>query len=78
MDTTPAEILHAAIDELLFVVDKSAEDLRMFHTKLAKARLAPLPQFPRATLITTAHIVDDLKRVERDLRDVLVALGLAS
>jgi hypothetical protein len=78
MDSTPAGIVHAAIDELLFVVGKSAEDLRMFHDTLAKARLAPLPPFPRATLITTAHIVDDLKRVERDLRDVLISLGLAS
>jgi hypothetical protein len=76
MDETPAEIVHAAIDELLFVVGKSAEDLRMFHDTLAKARLAPLPPFPRATLITTEHIIDDLKRVERDLRDLLVSLGL--
>jgi hypothetical protein len=77
MDETSAEIVHAAIDELLFVVGKSAEDLRMFHDVLARARLAPLPPFPRATLITTEHIIDDLKRVERDLRGVIVSLGLA-
>ena len=78
MDPTPSEMVHAAIDELLFVVGKSADDLRMFHDTLAKARLAPLPPFPRATLITAEHIIDDLKRVERDLRNVLVSLGLAS
>jgi hypothetical protein len=78
MDPTPTEIVHAAIDELLFVVGKSADDLRMFHDTLAKARLAPLPPFPRATIIATEHIVDDLKRVERDLRDVLVSLGLTT
>jgi len=50
----------------------------MFHDTLAKARLAPLPPFPRATLIATEHIIDDLKRVERDLRDVIVSLGLAA
>ena len=78
MDDAPSEIVHAAVDELLFVVGKAAEDLRMFHDTLAKARLTPLPPFPRATLIATEHIIDDLKRVERDLRDVLVSLGLAA
>jgi len=78
MDDAPAEIVHAAVDELLFVVGKAAEDLRMFHDTLAKARLTPLPPFPRATLIAAEHIIDDLKRVERDLRDVLVSLGLAA
>jgi hypothetical protein len=77
MDPTPAEIVHAAIDTLLLVVATSAEDLHAFHDALAKARIAPLPPFPRATLVVTERIVDDLKRVERDLRDVLVALGRA-
>jgi hypothetical protein len=54
-----------------------AEDLHAFHDALAKARIAPLPPFPRATLVVTERIIDDLKRVERDLRDVLVALGRA-
>jgi hypothetical protein len=75
MDQTPAEIVHTAIDELLLVVAKSAEDLKAFHDALARARMAPLPHIPRTTLIITERIVDDLKRVERDLRDVLVALG---
>ena len=77
MDERPTEIVHAAVDELLLVVGTTAEDLRLFHAVLAKARLAPLPPFPRATLITIEHIIDDVKRVERDLRDVLVSLGLA-
>ena len=45
MDDAPSEIVHAAVDELLFVVGKAAEDLRMFHDTLAKARLTPLPPF---------------------------------
>jgi hypothetical protein len=77
MDPTPAEIVHTAIDELLFVVAKSAEDLHAFHDAVAKARIAPLPPFPRITLVVTERIVNDLKRVEGDLRDVLIALGLA-
>ena len=77
MEHTPADIVHAAIEELLVVVAKSAEDLSMFHDAVAKAKIAPLPPFPRATLIITERIVDDLKRVDRDLRDVLTALGLA-
>jgi len=76
MDPTPAEIVHTAIDELLLVVAKSAEDLRAFHDTVANARIAPLPPFPRAALIITRRVVDDLKTVERDLREVLVALGL--
>ena len=76
MDQTPAEIVHAAIDELLGVVAKSADDLRAFHDAVARARIAPLPPFPRATIIVAERIVDDLKRVDRDLRDVLVAMGL--
>jgi hypothetical protein len=76
MDQTPDEIVHSAIDELLVVVAKAADDLRAFHDVVAKARIAPPAPFPRATLIITERIVDDLKRVDRDLRDVLVALGL--
>ena len=77
MDPTPAEIVHTAINELLLVVAKSADDLHAFHDTVAKARIAPVPPFPRAALIVTERIVEDLKRVECDLREVLVALGLA-
>jgi hypothetical protein len=76
MDPTPSEIVHAALDTLLTVVGKSADDLRSFHDAVAKARLAPLPPFPRTTVVITERIVEHLTKVELDLRDVLVALGL--
>ena len=76
MDPTPSEIVHTALDTLLTVVGKSADDLRSFHDAVAKARLAPLPPFPRATVVMTEQIVEQLTKVERDLREVLVALGL--
>ena len=37
----------------------------------------PLPSFHRAASIITERTVDEMKRVERDLRDVHIALGLA-
>jgi hypothetical protein len=74
MDPLPSDIVRTAIDTLLAVVAKSAEDLKAFHDVVARARIDPLPPFPRATLLTTERIVDDLKRVEQDLRDVLAAL----
>lgn len=76
MDESPIEIVRSAIDALLAVSAKSADDLRAFHDVVAKARNGPLPRFPRATLIVTERIVEDLNRVERDLREVLTALGL--
>lgn len=76
MDPTPSEIVHAALDTLLTVVAKSADDLRAFHDAVAKARLTPLPPFPRATVIITERIVERLTKVDVDLREVLVALGL--
>ena len=51
-------------------------DLRTFHDILACARLAPLPPLPRATVILTERIVNDLKQVDMELREVLTALGL--
>jgi hypothetical protein len=76
MDPTPSEIVHAALDGLLTVVGKSADDLRSFHDAIAKARLAPLPPFPRATVVITERIIEHLTKVDRDLREVLIALGL--
>jgi hypothetical protein len=75
-DPCAPEIVNDAITALLAVVAKSADDLYAFHDVVSKAHLAALPPFPRASLLVTERIVDDLKRVERDLRDVLVALGL--
>jgi hypothetical protein len=70
------EIVRDAISGLLAVVGKSADDLNAFRDAVSKAHIGTLPPFPRASLLITERIVDDLKRVERDLRDVLVALGL--
>jgi hypothetical protein len=77
MEDPSAPIVNEAIDTLLLVVAKSADDLRRFHEVVAKARVGVLPAFPRETVVTTERIVNDLKRVEVDLRHVLSALGLA-
>jgi hypothetical protein len=76
MEPTPAETVHLAIDDLLAVVAKAADDLQMFHAAVSRARIAPLPPFPRATVTLTASIVDHLQKVEQELREVLTALGL--
>jgi hypothetical protein len=76
MDPTPSEVVHAALDTLLTVVSRSAADLHSFHDTVAKARLASLPPFPRMTIIVTERIVERLTKVDEELREVLVALGL--
>jgi hypothetical protein len=76
MEPTPAETVHLAIDDLLAVVAKAADDLQMFHAAVSHARIASLPPFPRATVTLTASIVDHLQKVEQELREVLTALGL--
>jgi hypothetical protein len=75
-DPTPPAIVNDAITALLVVVARSADDLRRFHDVVSKARRESLPPFPRQTVVTTERIVNDLRRVEEDLRQVLVALGL--
>jgi hypothetical protein len=75
-DPTPTEIVHSALDALLQVVAKSADDLRRFHDTVAKVRLAPLPPFPRASVVLTERIIERLTEVDVDLREVLAALGL--
>jgi hypothetical protein len=76
MEPTPVEIVHVAIDDLLAVVAKAADDLHMFHVAVSRARIAPLPPFPRATVALTSSIIERLKKVEHELREVLTALGL--
>ena len=78
MNTEPSdsEIVHAAIDALLIVVGRSADDLRSFHDTVAKARVAERPPFPRVAVATTQSIIDHLKTVEEKLQEVMVALGL--
>jgi hypothetical protein len=78
MESRPSEIVHEAIDTLLLVVDQSARDLRAFHDALQHARIAPLPPLPRATMVTTESIVNHLKSVDQELRQVLIALGLTA
>ncbi len=75
-DPSTPGIVNDAIDTLLLVVAKSADDLRAFHAVVSKARVGPMPPFPRVTVLTTERIVNDLRRVEEDLRHVLVALGI--
>ena len=77
MEPKPSDIVHEAIDTLLLVVDQSATDLRAFHDAVQHARIAPLPPLPRATVVTAESIVSHLKKVEEELRQVLVALGMA-
>jgi hypothetical protein len=78
MDPKPSEseIVHAAIEALLVVVARSADDLRMFHDALAKARMARQAPFPRVAVSTTESIIEHLKKVDEQLREVMVALGL--
>jgi len=75
-EPTPNEVAQAAVDALLQVLAQSARDFRTFHDVLAHARLAPLPPFPRATVLLTRRIVDRLTTVDRELEEVLLALGL--
>jgi hypothetical protein len=76
-DPAPSDVVRSALDALQEVVAKSADDLRFFHDTLAKARLAPLPPFPRASVILAEHVVEHLTAVEHDLEQILVALGLS-
>jgi hypothetical protein len=75
-EPTPAEIVHVAIDDLLLLVAKAADDLRTFHAAVSRARIAPLPPFPRTSVAVTSSIIKNLRKVEEELREVLLALGL--
>jgi hypothetical protein len=75
-EPTPTEIVHVALDELLLVVAKAADDLQMFHAAVSRARVAPLPPFPRASVSLTSSVIKNLQKVEEELRDVLIALGV--
>ena len=75
-ESTPVDTVHVALDDLLAVVAKTADDLRAFHATVSHARIAPQPPFPRATVVLTVRIIDHLRKTEEQLRDVLLALGL--
>lgn len=76
-EPSSTDVAIAAVDALLRVVDQSAQDLREFHEVVARARLSPMPPFPRATVLVTQRIVDKLTTVESDLEEVLLGLGIA-
>lgn len=77
MNDENPEIVRAAIDALLLVVGRSADDLRAFHDTIAKVRVTE-PPFPRVAVATTQSIIDHLKKAEEKLQEVIVALGLQS
>jgi len=77
-EPTPADTVQVAIDDLLAVVAKTAEDLRAFHATVSHARVASMPPFPRATVVLTVRIIDHLTETEEQLREVLQALGLTN
>jgi hypothetical protein len=72
-----SEIVHDAVDALLLVVAKSADDLKAFHDTVARLRIDLPAPFPRVAVGTTQSIIDHLKKVEEELQEVLVALGVA-
>ena len=76
-EPTPADTVQVAIDDLLAVVAKTADDLRAFHSAVSRARVASMPPFPRATVVLTVRIIDHLRKTEEELREVLLALGLS-
>jgi hypothetical protein len=76
-DPTATDVAHAALDSLLRVVAQSAEDLRKFHDVVSRARLSAMPPFPRATIVVAEGVIDRLTKVENELEEVLVGLGLA-
>jgi hypothetical protein len=75
-ESSPTDAANAALDALLRVVAQSADDLRRFHDVIAHARRSPLPPFPRATVIVTERIIDRLAKVDHELEEVLLGLGL--
>ena len=77
-DTLPVEAANTAVDALLHVVAQSADDLRRFHDVLAGARRSPLPPFPKATVILTERIIERLTKVDQELEELLLGLGLES
>jgi hypothetical protein len=75
-ESTPAEVVHAALEALLEVIATSSEDFRLFHDAISKARLTPLPSFPRAAVVLTESIVQRLTKVDHELEELVMALGV--
>jgi len=75
-ESTPAEVVHAALEALLEIIATSSEDFRLFHDAISKARLTPLPSFPRAAVVLTESIVERLTKVDQELEELVLALGV--
>lgn len=73
---TPAAVVHAALEGLLEIIARSSDDLRLFHDTISKARLAPTPSFPRAAVVLTESITKRLTRVDQELEELVIALGV--
>jgi len=72
------EAVQNAWQALLTAVANAADDLRLFHDTMTRARLSPTAPFPRAMVATADRIIKNLALVDQELRDVLAALGLAA
>ena len=75
-ESTPTNAANAALDALLRVIAQSAGDLQRFHDVITHARRSPTPPFPRASVMLTERIIDRLAKVDSELEEVLLALGL--
>jgi hypothetical protein len=78
MDTkhSDEEVVHAALDSLLEVVAKSADDLRNFHDALTQLRVEGKTPFPRIVVTTANSVVEHLTKVEEQLKKITIAAGL--
>ena len=70
------EIVHRAVDTLLQVVAKSADDLSAFKAALTRINMERPAPFPRAAVSTAESIIDHLTKVEEKLRELTIAVGL--
>ena len=71
-----SDVIAPAIATLLVTVARAADDLRLFHDTVAKANIGPAPPFPRTAVAAVSRVLSNLKHVEQDLREILIALGL--
>jgi hypothetical protein len=75
-ESTPAEVVHAALEALLEIIATSAKDFRLFHDAISKAGLTPLPSFPREAVVLTQSIAERLTKVDQELEELVMALGV--
>lgn len=75
-ESTSGEVVHAALEALLEIIATSADDFRLFHDAISKARLAPLPSFPREAVVLTQSIAERLAKVDQELEELVLALGV--